>query len=94
MSQPAHFECQRTSDEGNVYSPEFWSNSFSNVYSSRTFSVILQGQIWSSLFGDVNNPQKDLKTSQNRYSQSQLGNYDCSDMNNFSTGWSTMPPES
>ena len=26
------------------------------VFSSRTFSVILQGQIWSSLFGDVNNP--------------------------------------
>ena len=42
--------------EGNVYSPEFWSNSYSNVYSSQTFSVILQGQIWSSLFGHVTSP--------------------------------------
>ena len=45
--------------EGNVYSPEFWSNSYSNIYSSQTFLVILHGQIWSSLFGHVNNPQKD-----------------------------------
>ena len=42
--------------EGNVYSPEFRSNSNSNVYSPQAFSVILQGQIRSSLFGHLNNP--------------------------------------
>ena len=42
-----------------VYSFHFRSNLLlkkCNVYSPRTFSVILQSQIWSSLFGHLNNP--------------------------------------
>ena len=49
--------------EGNVYSPEFWSNWYSNIYSLIvTFRVLghfwsfYKVIFWSSLFGHVNNP--------------------------------------
>ena len=60
-------DIRSNSYEGDVYSPDFWSNSYSNVYSLIVYSplsffVILQGHFWSSSFGHVNNPQYQRKT--------------------------------
>ena len=38
-------------NEGNVYSPHFWSNSIFMVYSPRPFSVVTQD--WAIEFGHV-----------------------------------------
>ena len=72
-----------TEYEGHIYNPYFWSNSYSNIYSHRSFSVILQGHFRSSLFGHVNNPRfQDMwvwgsKSGTNFFSLKNVGAYNC-----------------